>query len=191
MTAAANPVDDSDHTPASEISTCPQCGRRGWRLDQQPCMGCTEERQEAELAGVLTWQWERMILLRGNTRRTRETITVRLHPSAWPRNISFAGQEGCHSIMWLESYPHPAGVHPREQWDADHGWDDDAAVGSVPTIWRVQRTSRARSDYRGVHYCDRCLPAEFRPPAGLEPLVGGDAWSLHITGSRRPERKSS
>jgi hypothetical protein len=139
---------------------------------------------EAGLAKVQTRAWERMALPRGTTRRTRQKVTVQYNPDGWRRDAAGGyGEEICKSLMMFDAYPHPPGVHWREQWDEDHGTREVPPYGdhehSVPTVWKVRTTSKARRgvDHGGI-WCDRCLPPQYRPqadgspPAEFGPLAG-------------------
>jgi hypothetical protein len=141
--------------------------------------------RDAGLAKVQTWEWERMVLPRGTTRRTRQKVTVQHNPNGWRRDSSGGyGQEGCKTLMQFDAYPHPPGKTWRAQWDEDHGTHKVPPYGdiehSVPTVWKVRTADRARSftTEGGGTWCDRCLPAQFRPqpdgspPPEFGPLAG-------------------
>jgi hypothetical protein len=132
--------------------------------------------RDAGLAKVQTWEWERMVLLRGTTRRTRQKVTVQYNPHGWRRDTSGYSQVICGTLMQFDDYPHPPGKTGREQWDEDHGSHKVPPYGetehSVPTVWKVRTASKARYGVdRGGEWCDRCLPARFRPQAATTSSV--------------------
>jgi hypothetical protein len=149
-------------------------------LDHGALRSVYEERKAAHDAGlgkVQTWIWERMVLPRGTTRRTRQTVTVEYNPDGHRRGAPGAyTQEICKTLRQFDAYPHPAGKTWRAQWDEDHGTHKVPPYGdiehAVPTVWKVRTSGRARpfSTEQGGEWCDRCLPAQFRPqPDGSPP----------------------
>ena len=76
-----------------------------------------ETANEAGLAQVQTWEWERMVLPRGTTRRVRQKVTIRYNPAGWCKSPGGCWQETCQTLMKFDRYPHPAGSTWREQWD--------------------------------------------------------------------------
>ena len=93
-----------------------------------------EERKAARdvgLAKVQTWEWERMVLPRGTTRRTRQKVTVRHNPNGWRRDTSGYSQVICKTLMQFDGYPHPPGKTWREQWDEDHGTHKVPPYGDI------------------------------------------------------------
>jgi hypothetical protein len=139
---------------------------------------------DAGLAKVQTWEWERMVLPSGTTRRTRQKVTVQYNPNRWRRATGGYSQEICGTLMQFDAYPHPPGKTWREQWDEDHGTHRVPPYGdiehSVPTVWKVTTRDKARrfTTESGNTWCDRCLPARFRPqsdgspPPEFGPLAG-------------------
>jgi len=128
-------------------------------------------RQEADLAQVESWEWQRLILPNRNAkRRVRQKVRVSLHPTTgWPCNMGSDRTQPCSSLMQFDAYPHPAGVHWREQWDKDHA--------GVPVVWAVRTVDK----YIGrQHFCRRCLPAEFNPPPEAQVTLGGSGREFHI-----------
>ena len=55
--------------------------------------------QEAELAQVQTWTWERLRAERPKGRRRREVISVALHPTGWIANLGFERPEVCQAVF--------------------------------------------------------------------------------------------
>jgi hypothetical protein len=124
---------------------------------------------DAGLAKVQAWEWERMVLPRGTTRRTRQKVTVQYNPDGWQRGAS-GGYRGeiCGTFTHFADYP-------REQWDEDHGTHRVPPYGdvehSVPTVWKVTTRDKARAwtTESGGTWCDRCLPVQWRPQADGSP----------------------
>ncbi|HUY47762.1 MAG TPA: hypothetical protein VMV92_18850 [Streptosporangiaceae bacterium] len=151
---------------------------------------------EAGLAKVQTWEWERMVLPRGTTRRTRQKVTVQHNPDGWRRGSPGGyGQEICRTLMQFDAYPHPPGKTWREQWDEDHGTHKVPPYGNiehtVPTIWKVRAASKARHGVdRGGEWCNRCLPAQFRPQAdGSPPPEFGPLAGQEPRNKREPQQE--
>lgn len=114
----------------------------------------TEARQLAEMASVRNWGWEGLVVPRNATRRQRETVSVALHPSGWPSNVGFDGQQTCGSLSTGGPGLLVAAYH------AFHGHEHELH----PVVWRVKRSrKRPRWSFTG-YYCDAHLPAEYRPP---------------------------
>jgi len=131
---------------------------------------------EAGLAKVQTWEWERMVLPRGTTRRARQTVTVQYNPDGWGRRGPGGGHtQICDTVTRYDGYPHPPGKTGHEQWNEDHGRHEVPPYGdtefSVPLVWKVSTSGKARplTTPSGGTWCDRCLPAEFRPQADGSP----------------------
>jgi len=143
---------------------------------------------EARLAKVQTWEWDRMVLPRGTTRRVRQTVTVQYNPDGWGHRGPGGGHTAlCGTVSQYGAYPHPAGRTGFEQWGEDHGRHKVPPYGdtvfSVPVVWEVSISDKARplTTPSGGRWCDRCLPAEFRPqadgspPPEFGPLAGQEA----------------
>jgi hypothetical protein len=115
------------------------------------------DRQEAEMAQVRDWRWERLAYPRNGpkNRRQRQVITVRLHPSGWPRNRGRLHQHYCHTFG--------IATEVMRRYFEFHGDNHE----HHPVIWhvkvKVKGSKRLTFGEGGGFYCDAHLPEEFRP----------------------------